>query len=150
MELLLTVITSVLLSDYISGTCGGSRVWGVLLPDIWTKIRHEFQLYDVTDTLRRRLDYNVGLSGLCTCTRVLYICDHTKSSFRVVPHSALHACMHLENVDHAVLQGRGSSKPLNPPPPPHGTGLYIALQCSTGDLWYAVIAYSSCRTLLWV
>ena len=29
------------------------------------QIRHEFQLYDVTDTLRRRLDYNVGLSGLC-------------------------------------------------------------------------------------
>ena len=29
------------------------------------QIRHEFQLYDVTDTLRRRFHYNVGLSGLC-------------------------------------------------------------------------------------
>ena len=29
---------------------------GVLLPKMWIKIRHEFQLYDVTDTLRRRLD----------------------------------------------------------------------------------------------
>ena len=29
------------------------------------QIRHKFQLYDVTDTLRRRLNYNVGLSGLC-------------------------------------------------------------------------------------
>ena len=38
---------------------------GVLLPEMWTKIRHEFQLYDVTDTLRRRLDYNVGLPELC-------------------------------------------------------------------------------------
>ena len=25
------------------------------------QIHHDFQLYDVTDTLRRRLDYNVGL-----------------------------------------------------------------------------------------
>ena len=46
--------------------CDGSRVGRVFfLPEMWTKIRHEFQLYDVTDTLRRRLDYNVGLSGLC-------------------------------------------------------------------------------------
>ena len=37
---------------------------GVLLPEMGTKIPHEFQLYDVTDTLRRRLDYNVGLYGL--------------------------------------------------------------------------------------
>ena len=31
------------------------------------QIRHEFQLYDVTDTLSMRhwLDYYVGLSGLC-------------------------------------------------------------------------------------
>ena len=29
------------------------------------QIHRDFQLYDVTDTLRRRLDYNVGLSGLC-------------------------------------------------------------------------------------
>ena len=29
------------------------------------QVRHEFQLYDVTDTLRRWLDYNVGLFGLC-------------------------------------------------------------------------------------
>ena len=29
------------------------------------QIYHEFQLNDVPDTLRRRLDYNVGLSGLC-------------------------------------------------------------------------------------
>ena len=29
------------------------------------QMRHELQLYDVTDTLRRRLDYSAGLSGLC-------------------------------------------------------------------------------------
>ena len=46
--------------------CGGQE-WegGFLLPEMWTKVRHEFQLYDVTDTLKRRLDHNVGLSRLC-------------------------------------------------------------------------------------
>ena len=28
-------------------------------------MRHEFQFYDVSDTLRCRFDYNVGFSGLC-------------------------------------------------------------------------------------
>ena len=44
-----------------SGGGGGSFARNV------DQIRHELQLYDVTDTLsmRRRLDYNVGLSGLC-------------------------------------------------------------------------------------
>ena len=38
---------------------GGSLAWNV------DQKRHEFQLYDITDTLRCRLVYNVGLSGLC-------------------------------------------------------------------------------------
>ena len=42
-----------------SGGGGGSFAWNV------DQIRHEFQLHDVTDTLRCRLEYNVGLSGLC-------------------------------------------------------------------------------------
>ena len=46
--------------------CGGQE-WegGFLLAEMWTKVRHEFQLHDVSDTLKRRLDHNVGLSRLC-------------------------------------------------------------------------------------
>ena len=40
-----------------------------------------------------------------------------------IPHSALHACMHLENVDHAVLRGGGGGGGFVRTP--HGMGLRL-------------------------
>ena len=50
----------------VSSKCSGPRV-GVLLPEMWTNyaMNSSVTTGDVTDTLRRRLNYNVGLSALC-------------------------------------------------------------------------------------
>ena len=90
----------------------------VLLPEMWTTIRHEFQLYDVTDTPRCWLDYNVGLSGLCSLFWVLGFKKNWRADLRVecilriiFDHCTL-KYMYLHTLYFAVLQHRVSASSL--------------------------------------